>query len=100
MCRAASPASSRCKAKRNANPKHQGLVAAEKRQSSLCCFVFKYEYKSPICVGHRNCAKQKLPAIEYGLLTDRDGYPVSVQVYPGDTGAPKTVPDQPGKLKA
>lgn len=40
------------------------------------------------------------PAIEYGLLTDRDGYPVSVQVYPGDTGAPKTVPDQPGKLKA
>ena len=28
----------------------------------------------------------KLPAIEYGLLTDREGRPVSVQVYAGDTG--------------
>lgn len=42
----------------------------------------------------------KLPAIEYGLLTDREGRPVSVQVYPGNTGDPKTVPDQASKLKA
>lgn len=41
----------------------------------------------------------KLPAIEYGLLTDREGRPVSVQVYPGNTGDPKTVPDQAEKLK-
>ena len=40
-----------------------------------------------------------LPAIEYGLLTDRDGRPVSVQVYAGNTGDPKTVPDQAAKLK-
>ena len=40
-----------------------------------------------------------LPAIEYGLLTDREGRPVSVQVYPGNTGDPKTVPDQAAKLK-
>lgn len=41
----------------------------------------------------------RLPAIEYGLLTDRDGRPVSVQVYPGDTGDPKTVPDQAARLR-
>lgn len=41
----------------------------------------------------------KLPAIEYGLLTDREGRPVSVQVYAGNTGDPKTVPDQAAKLK-
>lgn len=41
----------------------------------------------------------KLPAIEYGLLTDGEGRPVSVQVYPGNTGDPKTVPDQARKLK-
>ena len=41
----------------------------------------------------------KLPAIEYGLLTDREGRPVSVQVYAGDTGDPKTVPDQAAKLQ-
>ena len=41
----------------------------------------------------------KLPAVEYGLLTDGEGRPVSVQVYPGNTGDPKTVPDQAAKLK-
>lgn len=41
----------------------------------------------------------KLPSIEYGLLTDCEGRPVSVQVYPGNTGDPKTVPDQAEKLK-
>jgi len=40
-----------------------------------------------------------LPAVEYGLLTDCEGRPVSVQVYPGNTGDPKTVPDQAAKLK-
>ena len=28
------------------------------------------------------------------MLTDADGRPVAVQVYPGNTGDPKTVPDQ------
>ena len=41
----------------------------------------------------------KLPSVEYGLLTDREGRPVSVQVYPGNAGDPKTVPDQAAKLK-
>ena len=41
----------------------------------------------------------KLPAIEYGLLTDGEGRPVSVQVYAGGTGDPRTVPDQAAKLR-
>src|SRR4051812_32270351 len=34
------------------------------------------------------------PIIVYGTLTDADGRPVAVRVYPGNTGDPKTVPDQ------
>jgi transposase len=36
----------------------------------------------------------KLPGIVYGLLTDRDGRPVALRVYPGNTADPATVPDQ------
>jgi transposase len=44
--------------------------------------------------GHDRDGKTGCPIIVYGLLTDADGRPVSVQVYPGNTGDPKTVPDQ------
>lgn len=44
--------------------------------------------------GHDRDGKTGLPIIVYGMLTDADGRPVAVQVYPGDTGDPKTVPDQ------
>ncbi len=44
--------------------------------------------------GHDRDGKTVLPIIVYGLLTDADGRPVAVQVYPGNTGDPKTVPDQ------
>ena len=37
---------------------------------------------------------EKLPSILYGLLTDAEGRPVAVDVYPGNTADPKTVPDQ------
>ncbi len=37
--------------------------------------------------------------IVYGVMTDRVGRPVAVQVYPGDTGDPATVPDQVEKLR-
>jgi len=42
---------------------------------------------------------QKLPSIVYGLLTDSAGRPVAVDVYPGNTGDPSTVPDQVQKLR-
>jgi len=39
------------------------------------------------------------PVIVYGVLADREGHPVSVDVYPGNTGDPATVPDQVEKLR-
>jgi transposase len=44
--------------------------------------------------GHDRDGKSGCPIIVYGALTDADGRPVAVQVYPGNTGDPKTVPDQ------
>src|SRR5947209_4799295 len=44
--------------------------------------------------GHDRDGKTGLPIIVYGVLTDADGRPVAVQVFPGNTGDPKTVPDQ------
>jgi transposase len=40
-----------------------------------------------------------LPCIVYGVMTDSVGRPVAVDVYPGNTGDPSTVPDQMDKLK-
>ena len=50
-------------------------------------------------LGHDRDGKRHLPIIVYGLLTDAQGRPVAVSVYPGNTGDPKTVPDQVAKLK-
>jgi transposase len=44
--------------------------------------------------GHDRDGKTGLPIIVYGALTDADGRPVAVQVYPGNTGDPVTVLDQ------
>src|SRR3954471_6229339 len=44
--------------------------------------------------GHDRDGKTGLPIIVYGALTDADGRPVAVQVDPGNTGDPTTVPDQ------
>jgi hypothetical protein len=49
--------------------------------------------------GHDRDGKKGLPIIVYGLMTDMQGHPVAVQVYPGNTGDPTTVPDQALKLR-
>ena len=49
--------------------------------------------------GHNRDGKKGLPIIVYGLLTDAEGRPVAVDVYPGNTGDPTTVPDQVEKLR-
>jgi transposase len=48
--------------------------------------------------GYDRDGKTGRPIIVYGILADADGRPVAVQVYPGDTGDPTTVPDQVTKL--
>jgi hypothetical protein len=49
--------------------------------------------------GHDRDGKHGLPIIVYGVLTDAAGRPVAIEVYPGDTGDPTTVPDQVAKLR-
>jgi hypothetical protein len=49
--------------------------------------------------GHDRDGKKGLPIIVYGLLTDACGRPVAVDVYPGNTADPTTVPDQIAKVR-
>jgi transposase len=49
--------------------------------------------------GHDRDGKKGLPIIVYGLLTDPWGRPVGIDVYPGNTGDPKTIPNQIVKLR-
>ena len=49
--------------------------------------------------GHDRDGKKGRPIIVYGLLTDGEGRPVAIQVYPGNTGDPTTVPDQVEKMR-
>jgi transposase len=49
--------------------------------------------------GHNRDGRRDLPRIVYGVLTDSEGRPVAMEVYPGNTGDPATVPDQVEKLR-
>jgi len=51
------------------------------------------------CYGHNRDGKKGLPIIVYGLLTDGQGRPVALDVYPGNMADPATVPDQIDKLR-
>jgi transposase len=51
------------------------------------------------CYGHNRDGKKGLPIIVYGLLTDAQGRPVALDVYPGNTADPATLPDQITKLR-
>ena len=53
----------------------------------------------PLARRGRDRDKKGLPIIVYGVMTDVDGRPIAVDVYPGDTGDPTTVPDQVEKLR-
>jgi transposase len=49
--------------------------------------------------GHNRDGKKGKTIIVYGMMTDAQGRPVSVQVYEGNTADPTTVPDQVEKLR-
>lgn len=49
--------------------------------------------------GHDRDGQKGLPIIVYGLLTDMEGRPVAVEVYPGNTADPTTLLDQVDKLR-
>jgi transposase len=43
--------------------------------------------------GYSRDGKRGKPQIEYGLLTDKEGRPVAVRVFPGNTADPKAFPE-------
>src|SRR5918996_3595295 len=77
----------------------QKLAAQHLRDGALVLYdVSSSYYEGKTCplarFGHDRDGKTGRPIIVYGTLTDAEGRPVAVQVYPGNTGDPKTVPDQ------
>jgi len=56
-----------------------------------CCELARHGYSR----DHRSDRLQ----IVYGLLCDRDGRPIAIEVFAGDTGAPSTLTAQVDKLK-
>src|SRR6266568_4180488 len=50
-------------------------------------------------IGHPKDGVRGRLQIVYGLLTSKDGVPVAIEVFEGNTGDPKTVAAQVGKLK-
>ncbi len=49
--------------------------------------------------GYSRDGKRGRPIVVYGLLADRQGRPLAVQAYPGNTADPTTVPDQVQTLR-
>ena len=50
--------------------------------------------------GHNRDGKKGKQIIVYGVMTDSEGRPIAVDVYPGNTGDSTTVPDQVDKLRS
>ena len=50
-------------------------------------------------LGHNRDGKQGMIQVNYGLLTNRNGIPISVSVFAGNTGDPKTLLPQANKLR-
>lgn len=80
------------------------LARQHLRQGALVLYdVTSSYYEGRTCPlarpGYNRDEKKGRPVIVYGVLTDGEGRPVAVEVYPGNTGDPTTVPDQVEKLR-
>ena len=79
---------------------------AERHLSDGCYVLYDVSssyYEGRTCplarFGHDRDGQKGLPIIVYGLMTDDAGRPVAIEIYPGNTGDPTTVPDQVEKLR-
>jgi transposase len=80
------------------------LAARHLSEGSLVLYDVTSSYYEGHCCplarpGHDRDNQGGHSIIVYGVLTDEVGRPVAVQVYPGNTGDPTTVPDQVNKLR-
>jgi transposase len=79
---------------------------AERHLSDDCLVLYDVSssyYEGRTCplarFGHDRDGEKGLPIIVYGVITDAQGRPVAVDVYPGNTNDKKTVVDQIEKLQ-
>jgi transposase len=49
--------------------------------------------------GHPRDGKSRFPQIVYGLLCNAEGCPISIEVFPGNTGDPSTLSSQVEKIR-
>jgi hypothetical protein len=80
------------------------LAARHLRDGGLVLYdVSSSYYEGRTCplakFGHDRDGHTGLPIIVYGVMTDADGRPVAVDVYAGNVGDPKTIPDQVDTLR-
>jgi len=80
------------------------LAARHLHEGGLVLYdVTSSSYEGRTCplvqFGHNRDGDKQLPIIVYGVMTDGEGRPVAVEVYPGNTGDPTTVSDQVEKLR-
>ena len=88
---------------------HQGIIERKltKRYLDEDAFalydVTSSYYEGRTCplaqYGHDRDGKKGLPIIVYGVTTNRNGCPVGVDVFPGNTADAKTLPEQVRKLR-
>jgi transposase len=79
------------------------LAARHLREGSFVLYdVSSSYYEGHSCplakFGYGRDGKKGLPIIVYGVITDPQGRPLAVEVYPGNTADPSTVMDQADKL--
>jgi len=82
----------------------QKLAKKHLQEGSLVLYDLSSSYYTGRCCslaqyGHNRDGKRGVPQINYGLLCDRDGCPVAIEVFEGNTSDPATVAPQIAKLR-
>jgi transposase len=79
------------------------LAARHLAEGSLVLYdsssSFYYGHARPLARFGKDRDGKGLPIIVYGVVTDAEGRPIAVDIYPGNTGDPTTVSDQAEKLR-
>lgn len=80
------------------------LAGRHLKEDTLALYDLTSSYfegqKCPLAaLGHNRDGKKGKLQVNYGLLTDRKGVPVSVSVFKGNTGDPKTLMPQVEKMR-
>ncbi len=80
------------------------LAARHLSQGGLALYDLSSSYFEGRCcplakIGYSRDGKRNTLQVNYGLLTNREGCPVAISVYEGNTGDAKTLPDQVKRLR-